>query len=268
MPPGELDESIGAYNFKRISDVGDVAGVGNSGAGIMQEPDSSQGVASLWVDNGVGLNSLSQADRFALDSRPLSIVTQYLPGSSEPEASSMGSVAYSGIATKDLETVNSLVGRDLLSEYHVFESNTLQTVFESGALQTETDQFVGEDGSLFAFSLGSQTGAESSTEQPLDLLQEVSRTLMIDNSAAMEPLASRESFGIIPVSEHIYVGVAAEALGLDTPELPDYPPHGLFDGTALKMSGRIKREASSGGSSRRILDQSDLDQYCIGPSEN
>ena len=86
---------------------------------------------------------------------------------------------------------------------------------------------------------------------------------MAEESAVVEPLTSRKLPSSIPVSEHIYIGVSAEVLDRDMYELSDYLVHGVFDGTTLKMSNRAKREASP-GPSRRILDQSDLDQYCTG----
>ena len=106
--PGELDELVETYNFRRISDVVDMKDAGDSGA-----------------DNGVGLNRLSQADYSALDSRLLSVITQCSLGSSGLDSSSMGSVTDGGVTAKDLEAVDSLVSRDTLSEYPAPELKTL-----------------------------------------------------------------------------------------------------------------------------------------------
>ena len=149
---------------------------------------------------------------------------------------------------------------------YLLGSSKLEPSTDSNSLLAEHNSSDRGDGSSHISSLSPRVEVEDIPGQNPVFAQNSLTDLTINGSAAIEPLASKSPYGIIPVSNHVYVGVTSELLDLDMFEFPECSVHGVFDGTTLKMSERVKREARPGGSTRRILDQSDLDQYCTGMS--
>ena len=224
-----------------------MTGINNEGVNAARDVEDA---VNSWVDLRRGFNSTQEmvqigvgrnVDKLALESSgPPSTVAQYLLGSSKLKSSTVGSMADAGVSVKDPDTTDSSDNPDT----HFYYPSPAPNI-----LQSEVDPWI---------------DVEGSSKQTLDFVQQLSGNVAVDNSDVIEPLASKESIGIIPLSELVYVGVSSKALDLDTFELPGYSTHGFFDGSTLKLSRRFKREARPGGSARRILSQSDLDQYCTG----
>ena len=219
----------------------------------MRASNPTQGMVRLGMINE---SDDASENEFALQSpRPLAVATQSLPADSGLGLSSPKPVAKVGVLARNLNHIGSLDGPDTELERHAPNPSVFRTDHN---LPEDIDDY-----SLLS-SLGPWIRFEDVSEQTPDLASSFPSNVMVGSPTVAKPLVSKELSSIIPVSGHIYAGVSSEGSQPEVFEAPDYFVHGFFDGTTLKLSSRARREARPGGPSRRILSESDLDQYCTG----
>ena len=242
--------------YEGVSDILDVETAVHSDTGVAWESDSTREMVQLGASGAVTLGKSSVVDELGPQSLGLlNAITQSLPSSSESGSSAEALVASVEAAVKSPDTAGPFADLDARLEYHAPDTNTFQAEYSL------SDS--GND-SLHTPSLGPWMKIDETSGKVSASARNLPRSPMVNNSVMIKPPVSKNPFGIIPVSEHIYVGVSATALDLDTYEMPDYTIHGMFDGSTLKMSSRSKREARPSGPSRKILSRPDLDLYCDG----
>ena len=243
-------------SYEGVSDILDVETAVHSDTGVAWESDSTREMVQLGASGAVTLGKSSVVDELGPQSLGLlNAITQSLPSSSEPGPSAKALVASVEAAVKSPDAAGPFADQDARLEYHAPDTNTFQAEYSL------SDS--GND-SLRTPSLGPWMKIGETSGEVSASAQNLPRSPMVNNSVMIKPLVSKDPFGVIPISEHIYVGVSATALDLDMFEMPDYTIHGVFDGSALRMSSRSKREARPGGPSRKILSRPDLDMYCDG----
>ena len=243
-------------SYEGVSDILDVETAVHSDTGVAWESDSTREMVQLGASGAVTLGKSSVVDELGPQSLGLlNAITQFLPGSSEPGSPATELVASVEATVKSPDTAGPLAGQDARLEYHAPDTN---------AFQAEYSLSDSGNDSLRTPSLGPWMKIGETSGEVSASAQNLPRSPMVNNSVMIKPLVSKDPFGVIPISEHIYVGVSATALDLDMFEMPDYTIHGVFDVSALRMSSRSKREANPGGPSRKILSRPDLDMYCDG----
>ena len=241
--------------YEGVSDILDVETAVYSDSGVAWESDSTREMVQLGASGADTLGKSSVVDELGPQSLGLlNAITQSLPSSSESGSSAEALVSSVEAAVKSPDTAGPFADLDARLEYHAPDTNTFKA--EDSLSDSGND-------SLQTPSLGPWMKIDENPKVSVSA-RSLPRSPVVNNSVMIKPPVSKDPFGIIPVSEHIYVGVSATALDLDAYEMPDFTIHGMFDGSTLKMSSRSKREARPSGPSRKILSRPELDLYCDG----
>ena len=218
----------------------------------MQKPNPIQEAVKGGGNASSVLAGISRADSHGLlHSKIHDVVSRYLLGSSRAESVSARPVTRVGVAAEEPDITESDNNSSQQLEYQKFGSNFFQP---------ELDSSESQNGSVHTLASSQIMQTEVALQQDTGDAPDPFHGLVDEEPVVVEPLPWRNFPRPIPVSEQVYLGVPVEDLDLEVYGLPDY---GVFDGATLKMLKRVRREAQP-GPSRRILSQSDLDDYCTG----
>lgn len=191
----------------------------------------------------------------------LDVVSRYLLDSSRAGSVSARPVTRVGVAVEEPDIIESDNNSSQQLEYQNNSSQRLEyQEFGSNFFQPELDSSESPDGSVHTLASSQIMQTEVDLQQNPEIAQDPFHGLVDEEPVVVESLPWRNFPRPIPVSKEVYLGVPVEDLDPEVYGLPDY---GVFDGTTLKMSRRVRREARL-GPSRRILSQEDLDVYCTG----
>ena len=236
-----MSQPAGAFKSGVMDDVIDT----------MQRPNPVQEAVKGGRNASFALAGTSKIGSLGLPhSRVLDVVSRYLLDSSRAGSVSTRPVTRVGVAAAESDIIDSDNNSSQQLEYQKFGSDFSQL---------EHDSSESQDGSVHTLPSSQIIQTEVSLQQDTETAPAPFH--MVDEEpVVVESLPWRNFPRPIPVSEQVYLGVPLEDLDPEAYGLDDY---GVFDGTTLKMSRRVRREARL-GPSRRILSQEDLDIYCTG----